>query len=222
MESTQSKSVSLDDHGVSQGSILGGLIFIIFSNDFPACCEDGESVMYVDDDTDVVGDSDPLQLRQKIQVEADYSASWLKDNRMCVAGEKSKLLIIGTKKLRDLKLSQPIEIQVDGKKKRDTRSEKLLGVVINNKLTWQEHLHGETWREGISNSVGLITQLSQRVGIIERLSKFMTRKRLKLFSQGIFFSKINCSSSASIRKCFWLGQVQGHQHQVCVLYQRRQ
>ena len=137
---------------------------------------------------------------------------------MYVAGEKSKLLIIGTKKLRDLNLSQPIEIQVDGKKLRESRSEKFLGVVINNKLTWQEHLHGENWREGNSNAVGLIPQFSQRVGILKRLSKFMTRKRLKLFSQGIQAQLL----SASIRKCFLIGQVQGHQHQVCVLYQRRQ
>ena len=104
--------------------------------------------MYVDDDTDVVQDNDPEILQQKIQLQADHSTGWLRDNRMCVAGEKSKLLIIGTKKLRDMKLTQNIEILVDNKKVMETKSEKLLGIVINNRLTWQEHLHGEAWREG--------------------------------------------------------------------------
>ena len=39
----------------------------------------------------------------------------------------------------------------------ETKSEKLLGVFVNNKLTWKEHLHGDNKNEG------LITQLRKRV-----------------------------------------------------------
>ena len=141
--------------------------------------------MFVDHDTDVAHDSDPGLLEQKIQVEADHSSNWLKDNRMCVAGEKSKLLIIGTKRLRDMRLTDPIAIMVDGKEVIETESEKLLGVIIGNSLTWKAHLYGETWRENAENAPGLIPQLSQRVGILRRLSKFLSRERLKLFSHGI-------------------------------------
>ena len=97
--------------------------------------------MYVDDDTDVVHESDPEKLKEKIQLEAYNSCQWLKDNRMCVAGEESKLLIIGTKKLRNLKLNHTLDILVYGKRVQETKSEKLLGVIINNQLTWQEHLY---------------------------------------------------------------------------------
>ena len=191
VESKQSNSCNLAVHGVPQGSILGGLIFIIFSNDFPESSQEGDSVLYVDDDTDVVHDANPVQLHQKIQHKANYSASWLRDNRMCVAGGKSKLLIIGTKKLKSLRLTQPMTIKVDNLEVTETRSEKLLGLVINNELTWQEHLHGETWRTGDKNAPGLIPQLSQRVGILKRLSKFMSKKRLNLFVNGIFYSKLS-------------------------------
>ena len=191
VESKLSKPCKLEDHAVPQGSILGGLIFIIFSNDLPASSNEGESVMYVDDDTDVTHDPNPVQLQQKIQHKADCSASWLKDNRMCVAGEKSKLLIIGTSELRSSKLTDPIVIEVDNMEVEETKSEKLLGVIINNKLTWQEHLHGETWRKGDENATGLIPQLSQRVGILKRMSKYMNKKRLELFTNSIFYSKLN-------------------------------
>ena len=95
-------------------------------------------MLFVDDDTDVVSDRDPEKLMNKIQKEADLSCNWLTDNRMCVAGEKSKLLIVGTKELRKSKIGDHVQsILVDGKRVVETRSEKLLGVVINNKMTWE-------------------------------------------------------------------------------------
>ena len=178
VESKLSKSSQLSDHAVPQGSILGGLIFIIFSNDFPDSSTEGESVMYVDDDTDVAHDTDPHHLQQKIQHEADSSANWLADNRMCVAEERSKLLILGTKSLRTLRLDEPIKISVDGLEVIETKSEKLLGVTINNELTWKEHIYGETWMSHDKNSPGLIPQLSQRIGILKKISKYMSKKRL--------------------------------------------
>jgi hypothetical protein len=115
--------------------------FIIFSNDFPASSNEGESLMFVDDDTDVVHHAEPGPLKHKIQYEADCSASWLADNRMCVAGGKSKLLIIRTKRLNSSKLTELIAMNVDNMEVTETRIERLLGIIINNELTWKEHLH---------------------------------------------------------------------------------
>ena len=139
----------------------------------------------MDDDTDVVDSDNPVELIQKIQNEAILSCSWLKDNRMCVAGEKSKLMIFGTKELRKKKLGdQTQSILVDGKVVEETKSEKLMGVVLNNTMTWQEHLHGEDWREE-DNCPGLIPQLSQRLGLLRKLSTYTSKKnagfRLVLF-----------------------------------------
>ena len=182
VEAQQSTIEKLGDHAAPQGSVLGGLLFIINENDFPACREEGESILFVDDDTDVVEGDLPDELMQKIQHEANLSCSWLKDNRMCVAGEKSKLMIIGTKELRKKKLSDQIQsILVDGKVVVESKSEKLLGVVMNNTMTWQEHLHGEDWREE-DNFQGLIPQLSQRLGLLRKLSSFSSKKKLKMLA----------------------------------------
>ena len=49
--------------------------------------------VYVDDDTDSVHSGDPEQLVEKLQREVKSTVGWLKDNRLCVAGDNSKLLI---------------------------------------------------------------------------------------------------------------------------------
>ena len=40
--------------------------------------------MYVDDDSGFVKDKEPANLKVKIQSEAENSARWIKDNRLCV------------------------------------------------------------------------------------------------------------------------------------------
>ena len=169
VESKRSGPLSCDDHGVPQGSVLGGLLHVINSNDLPACHEVGESIVYVDDDSDSAKDKDPKVLRDLIEEESGRSAQWLRDNRLCVAGEKSKLLIIGTGKLRASKLSEELSIVVDGKQVIESSSEKLLGLVINNQLTWKNHLYGDKEHDG------LIPQLRKRVGMLKRLSKYMSK-----------------------------------------------
>ena len=192
IEAKQSAREDLGDHAAPQGSVLGGLLFIINENDFPACRSEGESVVFVDDDTDVISDSDPEELLRKIQHEADLSCSWLRDNRMSVAGEKSKLLIVGTNELRKRKIGDQIHsIQVDGKRVQETSSEKLLGVIINNKMTWHEHLHGEDWRTEEKNNEGLIPQLSKRLGILRKLSYHSSTKKLRMLASGLFYSKLS-------------------------------
>ena len=167
--------------------MLGGLLHVINSNDFPACHNEGKAVVYVDDDSDFVRDSDPAILNMKIQDEAENSAKWLKDNRLCVAGEKSKLMVLGTSEMRAAKLisTEEMKITVDGKEIFESTSEKLLGLVLNNKLTWKNHLYGD------QDNTGLIPQLGKRLGMLKQLSKHMSKEKLSYFSNGMFYSKLN-------------------------------
>ena len=66
---------------------------------------------------------DPDDLRDLIEQEAGNSAQWLSDNRLCVAGDKSKLLVVGTQQLRASKVMPEMKIVVDDKEISESKSE---------------------------------------------------------------------------------------------------
>ena len=163
------------------------LLFLITQNDFPAAMEEeGNSILYVDDDTDNVKDKDPEILEEKLQSQARRSTEWIRDNNMVCSGAKTKLLIMGTRRQRNRMLAannRLIQVNVCGKVVKESSDEKLLGTVISNDLTWKTHLYGNNLT-GEDKIVGLVTKLSQRVGILSKLVKIMSPSQFSKVSAG--------------------------------------
>ena len=144
-------------------------------------------VVYADDNTPTTADHDPHTLQMNVQNEADVVTNWFNKNDMICSSVKTKLLVIGTNANRQRKLiNENILLKVDvcGESKQETKSEKLLGIVVNNTATFHHHLHGD------EENPGLLKQLSTRVGMLRRLKRLMTPARLKMVMEGMFTSTL--------------------------------
>ena len=92
--------------------------------------------------------------------------------------------MVGMSQLRKSKIKKEFKIVVGNQELQETSSEKLLGVIVNNVLTWKNHLYGDEENEG------LIQQLSKRVGMLKMMSKYVRKDNLSFFANGMFYSKL--------------------------------
>ena len=96
--------------------------------------------------------------------------------------------MVGTRELRQSKLvntNTKLSITVAGHNVEESQSERLLGIIINNSLTWHNHLYGNEEHKG------LIPKLSQRAGLVRKLSSLMPPERLRIVANEIFFSLVS-------------------------------
>ena len=104
---------------------------------------------------------------------------------MVCSGPKTKLLVLGTNQLRNNLLAQEtISVEVCGSIVQESSSERLLGLVVNNRLTWSDYVVGN------DSTSGLVTQLNKRVGLLSKLRHLMPMDKFVLLCNGLFYSKL--------------------------------
>ena len=154
--------------------------------------DDSHVVIYADDNTPTTSHSDVDILHEKIQRDADRATSWIRDNEMICSGEKTKLLVIGTDQNRRINMiekGKTVSLTVCGKTIGESQCEKLLGVIVNNTGTWKHMLYGND-KVGKEKEVGLIKQLSKRVGVLRRIRRYMPNDKFRMVANSLFYSKL--------------------------------
>lgn len=166
--------------GVSQGSILGPLMFLLMVNDLPSVVSHARCLLYADD----------LKLFLEIKTEADCMAlqrdidavcQWSSTNAMEFNTTKCCAMTFGRRRL-------PITFDylLNGVNLSHTTTVKDLGVVFDRKLTFHDHM------------VALAKDSFRRLGFILRNSKdFSNQHVIRLIFAALVRSKLETSA------CVW-------------------
>ena len=130
---------------VTQGSILGPLLFILYVNDICNVSNRLNLILYTDDTSVFMSNTDIEVLQQIFTSELQKLAHWLEVNKLVLNINKTNYVIFSNK----FWFCFYIDIQI----KRVTHV-KFLGVTINEKLSWNQYT-GVVCNK-LSKSIGII------------------------------------------------------------------
>ena len=137
--------------GVPQGSILGPLLFLLYINDLVSIRHKSKPILFADDTNLFYKGNDADMLADEINNELRQISLWLKINKLSLNIGKTHFMIFTRKKR-----IKEIEIQIDGKNIEKVNSTKFLGVIIDHKLKWSEHVKYIAGK--ISRSCGVLNR----------------------------------------------------------------
>ena len=185
--SSTSRKVSV---GVPQGSILGPLLFAIYINDLPKVLRNTTVTLFADDTALYCSSRSARDLQTMLNQDLNRLAQWLYEHKRTLKVSKSKFMLIGGPR----KLNTLEEFTLTSKEKELDRvnSYKYLGVIINENLSWTDHV------DYIKNKV------SQRLGVLQRITHLLPRDTRELFVKAMVLPILDYADVT------WGGQVQHH------------
>ena len=160
--------------GVPQGSILDPILFNIFLNDLLTTLENSEIYNFADDNTISSISKEKEALLTTLEKESEKVVDWFRRNNMIVNPEKFQSMILERSGNSDVHT-----IEIDGNKVETTNSVDLLGIHIDNKLTFDDHIFT------------FCNKASMQLNAIGRLKRYLGEKELEVIVNSFIYSNFN-------------------------------
>ena len=126
-------------HGVVQGSILGPVLFLLFTNDFPQHVSGGKVIIMYADDTQFLDADYPLNiqaLKSRVENSLSVALKWSVQNRLKINPAKTEMVTLRSRHLH----VENFSVYFGDDKISPSDSVRVLGVTIDSHLTWVDHI----------------------------------------------------------------------------------
>ena len=146
--------------GVSQGTVLGPLLFLIYINDLPSSLQNSKPRMFADDTSLTFKAETIHELEHQANQDLENINQWLIANKLFANLTKTEYMIIASDN-RLSNLIQSPKFYLDNKLIRQVSNTKSLGLYIDEKLSWTKQI--DVLSKKISSAIGGLKRIRQYV-----------------------------------------------------------
>ena len=124
--------------GVPQGSVLGPLLFILYTNDLPHVLQDVKCILFADDTTIYMSSPNQKQLYECMSRELNNLTDWYSANKLSL--NTSKTNFIHFRKSHKVEVLNN-DLVINNSTIERVTCTKFLGIYIDERLHWCEHIN---------------------------------------------------------------------------------
>ena len=165
-------TIKIVKSGIPQGSVLGPLLYLLYVESISQINLSAKYYMFADDTVLVISEKDTKNLEIKINENLIKFYKWLCQNKLVVNENKTVYMIFNPKRYDET--NTVLNIKINSKTIEKVTHYTYLGLVIDNKLNWGNHVDM------------LYNKLSGLICCMKRISNlFTTKNKLMLYNAHI-------------------------------------
>ena len=174
----------LISHGVSQGSVLGPILLIIFINHLPKSIRHSQMLHFADDTNLLYINKIMNKINKHINHDLSLIVKWLRSNKISLNADKTELVIFSPKRKQ---ITKHLNFRISGQKIEISNRLKYLRIQIDQHLNWNEQIKN------------IIPKLTRAIVILSKIRHYVPKFSLKTIYYSIFNSHLNYVANCGVK-----------------------